>query len=137
MNGKKVGDRVLPIALEELHESAIYFLAGTRYKVKEFHYPEKNFAKIERISRDYPYYTKALTEEWPTIETVYEKRKAFGLEIAFCKLHIQKTVYGYVNIEVGQEVTQGQKVLLEKPLEYDFITKGIVFHASKTVKTDG
>ena len=49
-------------------------------------------------------------------------------------MHIQKTVYGYVNIEVGQEVTQGQKVLLEKPLEYDFITKGIVFHAPRPLK---
>ena len=131
LNGKKVGDRVLPIALEELHESAIYFFAGTRYKVKEFNYPEKNYAKLERIPRDYPYYTKALTEEWPTIETIYEKRKVKGMEVAFCKLHIQKKVYGYVNIQVGQEVTQGQRVLLEKPLEYDFITKGIVFHSPR------
>jgi len=130
-NGKKVGDRVLPIALEELHESAIYFLAGTRYKVKEFNYPEKNYAKLERIPRDYPYYTKALTEEWPTIEKIYEKRKANGLDLAFCKLRIQKKVHGYVNIEIGQEITQGQKFSLEKPLEYDFITKGIVFHAPR------
>jgi len=129
LNGRKVGDRVLPIALEELHKDAIYFLAGTRYKVIEFDYPEKNYAKLQRIARDYPYYTRALTTEWPTIEMVYEKRKAFGIEIVFCKLHIQKTVYGYVNIELGQEVTQGKKVVLEKPLEYDFITKGIVFHA--------
>ncbi len=133
-NERKVGERVLPIALQELHESAIYFLAGTRYRVKEFDYPEKNFAKLERISRDYPYYTKALTEEWPTIEAVYEKRNAIGIEVAFCKLHIQKRVYGYVNIEVGQEITQGQKVLLEKPLEYDFITKGLVFHAPRPLK---
>ena len=134
LDGKKVGDRVLPIALEELHKDAIYFLAGTRYKVIEFDYPEKNFAKLHRIPRDYPYYTKSLTTEWPTIETVYEKRKAFGIEIAFCKLHIQKTVYGYVNIELGQEVTQGKKVVLEKQLEYDFITKGIVFHAPRPLK---
>ncbi len=133
-NERKVGERVLPIALQELHESAIYFLAGTRYRVKEFDYPEKNFAKLERIPRDYPYYTKALTEEWPTIEAVYEKRNAIGIEVAFCKLHIQKRVYGYVNIEVGQEITQGQKVLLEKPLEYDFITKGLVFHAPRPLK---
>ena len=53
-NDKKLGDRVLPIALEELHESAIYFLAGTRYKVKELGYPEKNYAKLERIPRDHP-----------------------------------------------------------------------------------
>ncbi|MBI3254773.1 MAG: DEAD/DEAH box helicase, partial [Nitrosarchaeum sp.] len=134
LNEKKVGDRVLPIALEELHKDAIYFLAGTRYKVKEFGYPQRNFARLERISRDYPYYTKALTEEWPTIETVFEKRKACGIEIAFCKLHIQKKVYGYVNIELGQEITQGQKVLLDTPLEYDFITKGIVFHAPRPIK---
>ncbi len=134
LNEKKVGDRVLPIALEELHKDAIYFLAGTRYKVKEFGYPQRNFARLERISRDYPYYTKALTEEWPTIETIFEKRKAYGVEIAFCKLHIQKKVYGYVNIELGQEITQGQKVLLDTPLEYDFITKGIVFHAPRPIK---
>ncbi|KAG2472372.1 MAG: DEAD/DEAH box helicase [Nitrosopumilales archaeon] len=131
LDGRKVGDRVLPIALEELHKDAIYFLAGTRYKVMEFNYPEKSYAKLQRIARDYPYFTKALTTEWPTIETVYEKRKAFGMEITFCKLHIQKTVYGYVNMELGQEVTQGKKVVLEKPLEYDFITKGIVFHAPR------
>ena len=131
---KKLGERVLPIALEELHESAIYFLAGTRYKVKEFRYPEKNYAKLERIAHDYPYYTKALTEEWPTIEKILEKRLGFGMEVAFCKLHIQKRVYGYANIEIGQEIAQGQKVLLDRPLDYDFITKGIVFHASRPLK---
>ena len=137
LNGKKVGDRILPIALEELHKDAIYFLAGIRYKVKEFDYPEKNYAKIERIPRDYPYYTKALTEEWPTIETVFERRVANGVEVAFCKLHIEKKVYGYVNIELGQEVTQGEKVLLDTPLEYDFVTKGIVFHAPRPLKVMG
>lgn len=130
-NDKKIGERVLPMALEELHESAIYFLAGTRYRVREFDYPKKQYAKLASIPRDYPYYTKALTEEWPTIETVYEKRQAFGIETYFCKLHIEKQVYGYVNIELGQEVNQGQKVLLEKPLEYDFVTKGIVIHAPR------
>ena len=133
-NESKVGDRILPIALEELHKDAIYFLAGARYRVKEFGYPKKNFVKIERIPKDYPYYTKALTEEWPTIETIYERRKVFGIEVAFCKLHIKKQVYGYVNIELGQEVTQGEKVLLDEPLEYDFITKGIVFHAPRPLK---
>ena len=130
-NEKKVGERVLPLALEELHESAVYFLAGTRYKVKEFDYPQKQYAKITSLPHDYPYYTKSLTEEWPTIETILEKRRAFGIEVYFCKLHIQKKVFGYVNIELGQEITQGQKVLLDKPLEYDFVTKGIVIHAPK------
>ncbi len=131
LDSRKVGDRTLPIALEELHKDAIYFLAGTRYRVQEFGYPNQGFAKLERIPKDYPYYTKSLTEEWPTIETVYEKRRAHGIEIAFCKLHIQKHVYGYVTIELGQEITQGKKTLLDKPLDYDFVTKGIVFHAPR------
>ena len=134
LGNRKVGDRVLPIALEELHKDAIYFLAGIRYRVKELDYPKNNYAKLEKIPRDYPYYTKSLTEEWPTIETVFEKRIANGVEVAFCKLHIQKKVYGYVNIELGQEITQGEKVFLDVPLEYDFVTKGIVFHAPKPVK---
>ncbi len=131
LNGKKVGDRILPIALEELHPSAVYFLAGIRYRVKELGYPQNMAAKLEYLPKNYPYYTKALTEEWPTIETIFEKRHVNGIEVAFCKLHIQKRVYGYVNIELGQEVTQGQKVILEKPLDYDFVTKGIVFKAPR------
>ncbi len=133
LNGKKVGERVLPIALEELHESAVYFLGGTRYKVKELGYPKKMYAKIEYLPRDYPYYTRALTEEWPTIETILEKRRAKEIEVAFCKLHVQKRVYGFVNIELGQEVSQGQRLLLEKPLDYDFVTKGIVFKAPRPI----
>ena len=129
LDGRKAGDRVLPIALEELHRDAIYFLAGTRYRVREFGYPEKGHAVLERIPRDYPYRTKALSEEWPTIEKIYEQRTVFGMEVAFCKLHIQKSVYGYVNIELGQEAMQGERVQLDRPLEYDFVTKGIVFHA--------
>ncbi len=134
LDGKKVGDRVLPIALEELHKDAIYFLAGNRYKVKEFDYPKNSYARLERIPKDYPYYTKSLTEEWPTIETVLEKRKANGMEIAFCKLHIEKKVYGYANMELGQEISQGEKIQLDTPLKYDFVTKGIVFHSPRPLK---
>lgn len=35
LNSKKVGERNLPIALEELHDGAVYFLAGRRYMVKK------------------------------------------------------------------------------------------------------
>ena len=136
-HGKKVGERILPIGLEELHPAAVYFLAGTRYKVKELGYPENMTAKLEYLPKDYPYYTKALTEEWPTVETIFEKRQANGIEVTFCKLHIQKRVYGYVNLEIGQEVAQGQKVILERPLDYDFITKGIVFKAPRPLKEIG
>lgn len=134
LGNKKVGDRILPIALEELHKDAIYFLAGRRYRVKEFDYPKRGYARIESIPKNYPYYTKSLTQEWPTIKEIFETRKVFGMEVAYCSLHIKKEVYGYANIELGQEVTQGQKIFLDSPLEYDFMTKGIVFHAPRPKK---
>ena len=131
LGDKKIGERALPIALEELHKDAIYFLAGTRYRVKEFEHPKKSHAKLEKIPMDYPHYTRALTNEWPTIETIFEQRRANGVEIAFCRLHIAKTVKGYVNIELGSDITNGERTLFDQPLEYDFITKGIVFHAPR------
>ncbi|RMF30181.1 MAG: DEAD/DEAH box helicase, partial [Candidatus Nitrosothermus koennekii] len=35
VNKKRVGERTLPIALEELHNDAVYFLAGKRYRVDQ------------------------------------------------------------------------------------------------------
>jgi DEAD/DEAH box helicase domain-containing protein len=134
-NNKIVGDRVLPQALEELHQNAIYFLAGRRYKVEELHFQQNSppYAKLAPIPYDYPYYTKALTDEWPSIEEIYEKKDVFGVEVAYCSIKIQKRVLGYSNIEIGQDITQGKKLMMEKPLEYEFLTKGLLFRAPRPV----
>lgn len=132
-NKKIIGDRSLPQALEELHPNAIYFLAGRRYRVQELHFePNRQpYAELGTIPSDYPYYTKALTDEWPSILEVYEKKVVFGIEVAYCALKIQKRVLGYANIEIGQEVAQGKKVTLDKSLEYEFVTKGFAFRAPR------
>jgi DEAD/DEAH box helicase domain-containing protein len=83
------------------------------------------------IPSDYPYYTKALTDEWPSILEVSEKKLVFGIEVAYCILKIQKRVLGYANIEIGKDVIQGKKVMLDNPLEYEFVTKGFVFRAPR------
>jgi DEAD/DEAH box helicase domain-containing protein len=72
-----------------------------------------------------------LTDDWPSILEIHEKKIVFGVEVAYCTLKIQKRVLGYVNIEIGQEVAQGKKVMFDKPLEYEFITKGLVFRAPR------
>jgi DEAD/DEAH box helicase domain-containing protein len=130
-NNKIIGDRALPQALEELHPNAIYFLAGHRYKVHELYFEPNSqpYAVIVPIPSDYPYYTRALTNEWPSILETFEKKLVFGIESAYCTLKIEKQVLGYTNIEIGQEVAQGKKVILDKPLVYEFITKGFVFRA--------
>ena len=132
-NNKIVGDRALPQALEELHQQAVYFLGGRRYRVQEFHFGTNSqpYAELSSIPSDYPYYTKALTDDWPSILEIHEKKIVFGVEVAYCILKIQKRVLGYVNIEIGQEVAQGKKVMFDKPLEYEFVTKGLVFRAPR------
>ncbi|HVX02252.1 MAG TPA: Zn-binding domain-containing protein, partial [Nitrososphaera sp.] len=137
--GKLVGDRSLPQALEELHQDAVYFLAGRRYRVKALHFfaPEHNrqqqpYAELEAIPHDYPYYTKALTDEWPSILEVHERKKVFGVEVAYCSLKIQKRVLGYANMEIGHEASQGKaKVMFDQPLGFKFETKGFVFRAPR------
>jgi len=132
-NNKIIGDRALPQALEELHKSAVYFLGGRRYKVHELHFEPNSqaYAELVSIPNDYPYYTKALNDEWPSILEIYEKKVVFGVEVAYCALNIQKKVVGYVNVEIGQEVAQGKKIMLDEPLEYEFVTKGFVFRAPR------
>jgi DEAD/DEAH box helicase domain-containing protein len=133
-NNKIVGDRALPQALEELHQNAVYFLAGRRYKVQQLHFEQNSsqpYAEIAPIPYDYPYYTKPLTDEWPSILEIREKKDVFGVEVAYCSLKIQKRVLGYSNIEIGEEITQGKKLMLDKPLEYEFLTKGFVFRAPR------
>ncbi len=156
-NGTKVGDRVCPIALEELHKGAVYFLAGRSYIVTSFDYPNRQHAIIEPLSNNHPYYTKALTTEYPSIEEIIEKRMVNGIETAFCKLRIEKNVSKYAKIKWGDSYSGMQKydenvttdsladddddddisssniVKLDEPLLYTYVTKGIVFCAPRPV----
>ena len=144
-NGRLIGERQMPQAIEELHDSAIYFLSGKRYQVYRLHLYNKNqteqqvvrqntsasYAELNLLPSDYPYYTKAIVDEWPTILETYNQKQAYGLEVKYCSLKIQKKVIGYSNIEIGKEVMQGTKVLFERPIEFEFTTKGLVFRVPK------
>ena len=150
-NGIKIGDRVCPIALEELHKGAVYFLAGRSYIVTGFDYPKKQHAIIESLPGNHPYYTKALTTEYPSIEEIIEKRMINGIETAFCRLRIEKNVSKYVKIkwgdsysgmqEHGKNITDGltdkaspQDIIkLDEPLLYTYVTKGIAFCAPRPI----
>jgi DEAD/DEAH box helicase domain-containing protein len=136
-NGKVIGERQMPQAIEELHNDAIYFLAGRRYQVKKLHFLGKDqrkrvqhpiaYAELKSIPNDYPYYTKASVSEWPSILDTYEEKKSYGLQVMYCSLKIQKKVSGYSNIEIGKDALQGTKVLLDTAIEFEFVTKGLVF----------
>ena len=140
-NGKVIGERQMPQAIEELHNDAIYFLAGRRYQVKKLHFLGKDqkkqvqppiaYAELKSIPNDYPYYTKASVSEWPSILDTHEEKKSYGLQVMYCSLKIQKKVSGYSNIEIGKDALQGTKVLLDTAIEFEFITKGLVFKSPR------
>jgi DEAD/DEAH box helicase domain-containing protein len=144
-HGKLIGERQMPQAIEELHDSAIYFLSGKRYQVLKLHFDNKHeaghriagpntntpYAELESLPVNYPYYTKAIVDEWPTILKTHEAKQAYDLELMYCSLKIQKKITGYANIEVGGEAIHGTKVIFESPIEFEFITKGLVFRAPK------
>ena len=144
-NGKLIGERQMPQAIEELHDSAIYFSSGRRYQVRKLHFDNKHeaeqriveqntntpYAELESLPVNYPYYTKAIVDEWPTILKTNEAKQVYGLEVTYCSLKIQKKITGYANIEVGGEAIHGAKVIFESPIQFEFITKGLVFRAPK------
>ena len=134
LDGRTVGERQLPIAMTELHRDAIYMLAGTRYQVDWFDIA-RGLAQLKRIPRDYPYYTRAITSEHPTIRDIVDRRTAYGIDIALCRLHIQKTVSGYVNMKLGNVAAPVNSVWFNAPYKYDFDTMGVVFYAPMPLRT--
>ena len=92
---------------------------------------QKSYAEVIHIPNNYPYYTKCIVEEYPEIIQIYEQKLVFGIDVKYCSLKIQKKVLGYSNIEIGKEVAEGTKIMLERPIEYEFITKGLVFRAPR------
>ncbi|MCX8191253.1 MAG: DUF1998 domain-containing protein, partial [Nitrososphaerales archaeon] len=127
---KKVGERNMPMAIEELHPEAIYFLEGERYRSISFKFDGKvGEAVVEKVPPNYPYYTKALLEEWPNVQKIIERKKVLNVDVVYCELSILKRVVGYVNHEIGSDTLKGIKIFLKDPIEYSFNTKGIVFKA--------
>jgi DEAD/DEAH box helicase domain-containing protein len=143
--GNIIGERQMPQALEELHEGAVYFLSGRRYHVHKLHLDDRNqterltvrrgtlapYAELISLPNDYPYYTRAIVDKWPTILQTLDQKQVYGLEVRYCSLKIQEKVMGYSNIEIGKVEVQGSKVRFEYPIEFEYNTKGLVFRAPK------
>lgn len=134
LNGSKIGERALPMALTELHTDAIYLHGGTKYRVREFDHVENRYAKLVNVPADHSYITRALAREKPIVEEIYERRRSFGIEIAFCRLRIWRSVYGYIKTDQSGSGQPAHKKL-DTALSYNMRTKGIVFCAPRPQNT--
>ena len=138
LNGRRVGDRAFPMALDELHPDAVYLMAGVRYRVRSNEHPAGRHAVIEPIDGGPAYYTRAMATVWPRIEEVLEERTAFGAEVAMCRLRLRRVVSGYVVVdladEAGAPASAGEAVPLAEPLEYSYETRGIALRAPRPLE---
>ena len=128
VEGKKAGERMLPMAIAELHPEAIYFMAGRKYMVQSLSYPVAHRAALVRMPDDYKYYTKPLTEESPIMLKAHQTRRMWETQISHATLNIRRSVTGYTTHRFGQDEAISQKAF-DEPVTYDFVTKGIVFCA--------
>jgi DEAD/DEAH box helicase domain-containing protein len=130
LGGRKVGERSMPLAMEELYPGGVYLLGGSRYRSISFSFRGgRGTASVEPLPAAYPFFTQALLEEWPTIERVYETKRVHGLEVGYCALSIEKRVVGYLNRDLHRETQAAARVMLTEPLAYAFRTKGLAFTA--------
>ena len=139
LNGRRVGDRAFPMALDELHPDAVYLMAGSRYRVRSNDHPAGGRrAVVEPIVGGPSYYTRAMATVWPRVEEVLEERAAFGAEVAMCRLRLRRVVSGYVVVdladEAGAPASAGEAVPLAEPLEYSYETRGIVLRAPRPLE---
>lgn len=128
IHGKnKIGSRQMPIASQELHPGAIYLHGGEEFRSTGFSI-EDGRAFLKKETSDTKKRTNAKRRTVPEIQDVIEKKSCQNTEVAYCRLGIKDTVDGYYEIDVfNDEILAERK--LENPIEYSFVTFGLVFKA--------
>jgi DEAD/DEAH box helicase domain-containing protein len=134
MKEKKMGERTMPMAAQELHPGAMYLHGGKNYMSVDFRYrPGFGRAMVVPVN-DRSSHTRPLYSTMPKITEIHEKRTVFGMNLVYCTLEMTQTVYGYVkkDTRTGRVI---QKRDLDKPLTYQYLTRGFVFKAPPPTKS--
>jgi DEAD/DEAH box helicase domain-containing protein len=134
-NGKRLGNRSMPMAARELHPGAFYLHGGSYYRSEKFTYNPKfgggeiTLKHIEPVNLK----TTALRYATPTILSINENKTVFGSDVIYCDLEITENVVGYQISEIYTNKIQEIRDL-EEPIIYSFPTKGFVFTMPKPLK---
>ncbi len=133
-NERKLGERTMPMAAQELHPGAMYLHGGKNYMSVDFRYrPGFGRAVVVPVI-DRSSHTRPLYSTMPRIIDIHEKRTVFGMNLVYCTLEMTQTVYGYVKKDTrsGRVI---QKTDLDNPLIYQYLTRGFVFKAPPPTKS--
>ncbi len=123
IDGRAQGTRALPMALNELHTGATYYMSGLPYEVINLDVSASKMAHLKTTTMSRPS-THPHSTKNPTIVKIHDTKTMWNTQIAHCTLSILQTVSGYYTKDrSGKE----ELTLLDTPHSYDFITKGLVF----------
>lgn len=133
-NGKRLGERSMPMAARELHSGAIYLHGGKHYRSSAFKY-DNRFGGGEIILQPIPPINQKTTANRyaiPSILVVNERKKVLGTEVIYCDLKITEQVTGYnVNDIFTNKLLETKK--FDEPIIYSFRTKGFMFTMPKPI----
>ena len=122
--GKVIGERVMPVAIRELHPGAVFLHNRKRWVVKKLDL-EKMTAFVEPFDKNWvsvPLYTTL-----PKITRISNSRSS-PLNSHYCEMVMTCIVNGYILRNVrDREIIKTE--YLRKPVSYSFKTRGFVFSA--------
>ncbi|MHA2203647.1 MAG: DEAD/DEAH box helicase, partial [Candidatus Hodarchaeales archaeon] len=123
--GRRIGKRVMPLAMLELYPGAFYYAAGTRYQVASFHFNGvRGTAHLVRPKSNWGS-TFPLSAFKPEIVEIHRNHTAFGLDVAYVETKVLQTVFGYT-LESPNGTSQHR---LRDPLYYSSQSKGLLFRS--------
>ncbi|AWR96440.1 DEAD/DEAH box helicase [Acidianus sulfidivorans JP7] len=125
-NKKKVGERELPVALYDLYPNAVYLVSKRNYIVNEI---DLNIftAKVEKVDKDLPYYTKPLYDVDLLNFKEYESRNVYGMPVKYGEVEVKVSVHGFVIHEFySKKDDKGKDYEYKTPLIYTYKTKGTI-----------
>lgn len=131
-----LGERELPIAINELFPGAIYLIRGRFYRVEQLNLSrdgETGIAILKPDPQAKGHETRALATE--TIEyfrPLTEPRYAWKTLVAYGEMRIRISVHGFVERDL-RTGTVRRAARFESPTSYCFDTLGLVFRAPSPV----
>ncbi len=123
-DGRKLGERELPIAVAELHPHAVYSHMGVSYLITKFDL-DKKLAYGRRIHLD-NIFTKSLSQRVPRSFDAERSNMVGQVTIQHGRLVLQLSVTGYVVRDLDDNVLAER--ILDEPLNYVFETKALRFN---------
>lgn len=122
--GRSIGFRELPMALYDLHPSAIYLHGGRVYRVEELDL-ETRHARLRRLPDDFPFYTRPIYTVELEEFAAEENRIADGVPVSYGTARIKVSVEGYVLRSMDSRIAPLQQYF-PSPITWSYGTKALL-----------